>query len=39
MPMGQILPAENKTLDLFGAGVAVKLDRLDVYELESIWSR
>jgi fructan beta-fructosidase len=39
MPIGQILPEENKTLELFTRGGNVKVDLLEIYELNSIWNR
>jgi len=39
MPIGQILSEENKRLELFSRGSDVKVDRLDVYELKSIWKK
>ncbi len=37
MPMGGILPNNNKTLKLSAKTAEVKIDQLDVYELNSIW--
>jgi sucrose-6-phosphate hydrolase SacC (GH32 family) len=39
MPIGQILPEENKTLGLFTRGDNAKVDLLEIYELNSIWNR
>ncbi|MHC4518008.1 MAG: glycoside hydrolase family 32 protein, partial [Planctomycetota bacterium] len=39
MPMGKILPEENKTLELFTKGGEVKVALLVIYELNSIWNR
>ena len=37
MPIGKILPEDNKKLELFSKGGEVKIGLLEVYELNSIW--
>jgi fructan beta-fructosidase len=37
MPMGVIVPAENRTLQLICAGGTAKINALDVFELKSAW--
>lgn len=37
MPIGGILPKNNKTLELSAKTAEVKIDQLEIYELNSIW--
>jgi len=37
MPMGGILPKNNKTLKLLAKTAEVKIEQLDIYELKSVW--
>ena len=37
MPMGGILPKNNKKLKLSAKTAEVKIEQLDIYELKSIW--
>jgi len=37
MPMGGVLPEDNKTLELSAKVAEVKVDLLEIYELNSIW--
>jgi fructan beta-fructosidase len=38
MPVGMILPDDNKSLEVFAKGAAVSILRMDVYELNSTWN-
>jgi sucrose-6-phosphate hydrolase SacC (GH32 family) len=38
MPMGGILPAENKTLSMFSRDGLTNIDSLEVWKLKSIWN-
>ena len=37
MPMGGVLPEDNKTLELFSKTGELKVALLEIYELNSIW--
>ena len=37
MPIGKILPEENKTVGLFTEGGGLKIGSLEVYPLDSVW--
>jgi sucrose-6-phosphate hydrolase SacC (GH32 family) len=37
MPIGVIPPDDNTSLEFFTKGAAVRVNKLDVFELESIW--
>jgi sucrose-6-phosphate hydrolase SacC (GH32 family) len=37
MPIGQILPEDNKSIELFTKGGKTQVEDIEVYELNSAW--
>jgi sucrose-6-phosphate hydrolase SacC (GH32 family) len=37
MPIGQVLPEDNKSIELFTKGGKTQVEDLEVYELNSVW--
>jgi fructan beta-fructosidase len=37
MPIGQILPEDNKSIELFTKGGKTQVEGIEVYELNSAW--